>query len=185
MKYIPNILTVSRIALALIYIMLLENLHIRYSMNIFVTALFVFSMICLTDIIDGKIARRFSAVSITGSLLDVMADFIFILLSCLILMRHNIIPLWFILIIVFKLVEFVTTSCFYRKNRKVKNNFFVFDYVGRIAAVNFFIIPGIALMCYIGFDILVLNIVLYITFVLVIISTLSRVAKYLYKYPTN
>lgn len=66
-KKIPNILTISRLILAIIIIILCI-------LNFFWSALLVSIVAALTDVYDGIIARKFKVTSKTGSILDPIAD---------------------------------------------------------------------------------------------------------------
>ncbi len=177
-RCIPNILTGSRMILTFIYLFILDNLNF-YSNNklYFIYAVIVFSFICLTDFIDGKIARKINAESILGSFLDVIADFIFIVSSLTLLNINNKIPIWFTVLTLIKFMEFLITSYIIKKHYSISNNFFTFDYFGRIASINFFLIPGMVLFTYIGLDIIYIDILTCITLILVIISFLLRCVK--------
>ena len=68
---IPNMLSVFRILLIPVYVWLyleaerIEEYH---------TAALVLAVSCLTDMIDGKIARKFNMISRVGKVLDPLAD---------------------------------------------------------------------------------------------------------------
>jgi len=176
LKYIPNILTLVRMILTLIY------LHLLYALNssnrmCFTTALIVFILICITDFVDGKIARALKASSPFGALLDVTADFVFIISSLVMLSVKGMIPMWFIAVVLGKFVEFLGTSYFIKKHQVNCSSLFIFDYFGRIAAVNFFLIPGLSLLLYIGLGAICLNIFIYLTLILVAISSTARIMK--------
>ncbi|MCS4479947.1 CDP-alcohol phosphatidyltransferase family protein [Clostridium botulinum] len=64
-------------------------------------------LICVTDFIDGKIARKIKAESLLGSFLDVTADFIFIISSLALLNLNNRIPIWFTVLTLIKFIEFL------------------------------------------------------------------------------
>lgn len=76
-----------------------------------------------------------------------------------------------------KFMEFFITSYIIKKYYNVSNNLFQFDYFGRIAAMNFFLIPGMVLLTYIGLDIIYINMLIWITLILVIISFSVRCTK--------
>ena len=175
LKCIPNILTSARMVLSLIYLSLLYKLHL-YSNNrlYFALAGILFVLICATDFIDGKIARKLKVVSPLGGLLDVAADFIFIVSSLIMLNMQSMIPIWFIFMVIAKFTEFIVTSYIIRKHQNNSNVLFIFDYFGRVAAVNFFLIPGMVLLVYVGLNIIFINIFLYITLILVLISSSAR-----------
>lgn len=175
LKLIPNILTSLRMVLTFIYLLLLYDLHLnRHNRLYFTLTIIIFVLICLSDFLDGKIARRVKAVSLLGGFLDVAADFGFIVFSLIVLIIHNMIPIWFIVMVLAKFTEFLVTSYIIRNFHGSSNTFFIFDYFGRIAAVSFFLIPGIVSFVYIGLNIMYINIFIYITLILVLISSSER-----------
>ena len=68
---IPNLLSIFRIALIPVYLRI--YLHAD-SPDDYTTAAVILAVSCLTDLVDGKIARRFNMISNLGKLLDPMAD---------------------------------------------------------------------------------------------------------------
>ena len=70
LTYIPNILSFLRIGLVpfLIAFLMVDNRKVR------IWAVIVFVVACLTDYLDGYIARTFSQVSRLGKVLDPVAD---------------------------------------------------------------------------------------------------------------
>lgn len=68
---IPNLLSLFRLLLIPVYIFLYLNADC--SADYFLAA-GILAVSCLTDLIDGKIARQFNMVSTTGKILDPLAD---------------------------------------------------------------------------------------------------------------
>lgn len=68
---IPNLLSIFRIALIPVYLHI--YLHAD-SPDDYTVAAVILAVSCLTDLVDGKIARRFNMVSNLGKLLDPVAD---------------------------------------------------------------------------------------------------------------
>lgn len=68
---IPNLLSLFRLVLIPVYVMIYLNAHgpIDYYL-----AGGILALSCMTDLIDGKIARRFNMVTNLGKLLDPIAD---------------------------------------------------------------------------------------------------------------
>lgn len=66
MKKVPNILTTIRIFMIPLFIFLFPKSH--------EAAAFVFLLACITDIIDGYIARKYDAITVFGTLFDPLAD---------------------------------------------------------------------------------------------------------------
>lgn len=68
---IPNILSLFRLALIPVYAAVYLNATENYQ---FVLAGIVLTISCLTDMIDGKIARKYSMITTLGKILDPLAD---------------------------------------------------------------------------------------------------------------
>ena len=69
-KYIPNILTIFRIILVPIFVFIIMS-DIRHSYFI---ALVIFVIASITDALDGKLARKYGAISKFGLFMDPLAD---------------------------------------------------------------------------------------------------------------
>ena len=143
MKYIPNIITITRIIMTFAFIYTIELQYV-YGMDMFINLIVLFIAICLSDFIDGKIARKINSATIAGAKLDVFADLFYIISSYLILVNIKILPLWFFAFVCFKFTEFIITSNYIKHYNTVIDKPFVFDKVVRIVSAIFLIIPGIA-----------------------------------------
>ena len=71
MLTIPNLLSLFRLALIPVYMVIYLNASIASDYYI---AGGILAVSCLTDLIDGKIARHFNMISNTGRILDPLAD---------------------------------------------------------------------------------------------------------------
>ena len=79
---IPNLLSLFRLALIPVYAHIYLGATERRQ---FLIAGLILAISCLTDLIDGKIARRFNMISTLGKILDPIADKLtqFVLTFCL------------------------------------------------------------------------------------------------------
>ena len=68
---IPNILSIFRLVLIPVYMII--YLHATDSSDYYLAA-GILAVSCLTDLIDGKIARHFNMISTVGKILDPLAD---------------------------------------------------------------------------------------------------------------
>mgnify|MGYP003295348538 CR=1 FL=1 len=68
---IPNMLSLFRLVLIPVYVVIYLNAH--ESADYFLAAA-ILAVSCLTDLIDGKIARHFNMISTVGKILDPVAD---------------------------------------------------------------------------------------------------------------
>jgi len=104
---IPNLLSMFRLILIPVYITI--YLRARDSADYFLAA-GILAVSCLTDMIDGQIARRFNMITELGKLLDPIADKLtqFALILCLSL-RHPV--LWFVVVLFFIKEIFQLIGC--------------------------------------------------------------------------
>lgn len=68
---IPNLLSLFRLALIPVYVVIYLNAH--DAMDYFLAG-GILAVSCLTDLVDGKIARKFNMISTLGKILDPIAD---------------------------------------------------------------------------------------------------------------
>ena len=95
MKYLPNTLSLIRITLVPLILWLLIQ-------DLFIISAFIITAVGLTDFFDGYLARKYSSESIVGFYLDAIADKALIVTIYLILGIKLLLPLYLIIIIVFR-----------------------------------------------------------------------------------
>ncbi len=126
---IPNILTIIRFILIPFIFMSVISKH-------FLTALILFTISALTDILDGYIARKFNYITDIGKLIDPLADKltqISLLLSLAIL---NILPWWiFAIVFIKELVMVISASVLYSKDDVVVYS----KWYGKLATTLFYL----------------------------------------------
>ena len=88
---IPNLLSLFRLALLPVYVYIYLNATQTHQ---YITAGVIMAVSCLTDMIDGKIARRFNMITTLGKILDPLADKVtqFTLTVCLSLKYPQLLP---------------------------------------------------------------------------------------------
>lgn len=115
---IPNMLSIFRLALIPLYVSIYLNAEDSAD---YYLASAILAVSCLTDLIDGQIARRFHMISTVGKVLDPFADKItqFTLVVCL-AMRHCV--LWGIvaLIVVKELFQLIAGIIAFKHGRMLK-----------------------------------------------------------------
>ncbi len=139
---VPNTITLLRVVFTCFL-----NYYIFNHFGKMMIPLIIFSLIFLTDYADGKIARLYGLATPFGAAFDLLADLFFIISSCMVLYVFQIIPLWFLFVILFKFIEFVVTSFFISKSDG-ERTIFVFDFIGRLVAVVFYMIPALLYISY-------------------------------------
>lgn len=115
---IPNILSMFRLALIPLYVAI--YLNARDNADYYLAAA-ILAVSCLTDLIDGQIARRFHMISTVGKVLDPFADKItqFTLVICLSL-KYPILWLLIILIFVKEIFQLIAGIVRFRKGKMLK-----------------------------------------------------------------
>lgn len=110
---IPNVLSLFRLILIPVYIVI--YLNATQAADYFVAAA-ILAVSCLTDLIDGKIARMFNMVSTVGKLLDPLADKLtqFSLIACL-AVKHPVVRLLVALFVVKELFQLIAGIVAFRK----------------------------------------------------------------------
>lgn len=115
---IPNLLSLFRLILIPVYVAI--YLHADESTDYYLAA-GILAVSCLTDMIDGKIARRFNMMSSFGQLLDPIADKAtqFSLIICL-TKQYSI--LWYLVALFTVKESFQLIACcvLYRKGKMLK-----------------------------------------------------------------
>ena len=108
----------------------------------------LFAAICATDLMDGVLARRFSASSRLGSVFDVSADLFFILCTYPVLIMQDVLPAWMLAAAILKFAEFCITSAWFSKRSGKGMRALRYDPIGKAAGITFFILPYPAVLLY-------------------------------------
>ena len=92
---LPNLLTLSRIALSFLFIryLLAPGLEAK------IAALAVFVIAAFTDLWDGRIARRRGLISNFGVLMDPIADKVLVLSAFFCFVKLQVAPVWMVVLI--------------------------------------------------------------------------------------
>ena len=100
---IPNYITLARIILIPFFINLMIYGYYRSALGVFLIA-------CLTDALDGMIARITRSQTELGAFLDPMADKLLIISSFVTLVLLHLLPIWLVIIVVSRDVILVIGS---------------------------------------------------------------------------
>lgn len=92
---IPNILTLARIAAVPVIVLLL----LSPSRTAGFWAAVVFSIACVTDWLDGYIARKWQIVTVLGKFLDPLADKLLVMGAMIMLIPYDRVPAWAVFLI--------------------------------------------------------------------------------------
>lgn len=89
---LPNKLTMARIIAVPIFI-------IFYMVEWFVPALIVFILASITDMLDGKIARKYNLITNFGKIMDPLADKILVYSAFILFVADHTMPAWMMVVI--------------------------------------------------------------------------------------
>lgn len=115
---IPNLLSLFRLLLIPVYVVIYLNASAPEDYFI---AGGILAVSCLTDLIDGKIARHFNMISTTGKILDPLADKVtqFTLIVCLTI-RYPVLLIMAVLFFIKEIFQLVAGFFLVRKGKILK-----------------------------------------------------------------
>ncbi len=128
-RYIVDSLSLSRIFFGILF-----AYSVLYLNSDLLAIVIIYFLVVLSDVLDGRIARKYKIDNKNkGAKLDVLSDFVFIILSSFSLYYINLLPFWFLIIIILKLIEFFKTS----------SNELEYEKFGTLVALMFYALPGV------------------------------------------
>jgi len=92
---LPNLITIARIALALVFVLLLYD-------GDYLPALVVFAVAGFSDGLDGFIAKRFHYETRLGAILDPAADKLLLVSAYVVLTVLEHLPVWLMIVVAFR-----------------------------------------------------------------------------------
>lgn len=149
---LANIITITRLLLIIPFGILLYNKGIQ---NLVPACLFTF--IIITDFLDGYVARKYKQVTKFGKLLDPFVDKLLIVVTTIILIIKNIIPIYSLYIFIRDIIIWILALTMMKKNKIV----LAADIYGKTKTVLHFLAILFVLIIgkwnIISFDLLVLS----------------------------
>lgn len=132
---IPNILTYFRILLIPVFIVF--YLNSAHNFYFYIASVMVLIASGITDVLDGRIARKYDQITELGKLLDPVADKLSqcAILACLV-MRYRLFILILSIFVVKEITMAVLALFFYKKGRKLNGA----HWYGKIATSSFYLI---------------------------------------------
>ena len=103
----------------------------------------LYAMAWISDYTDGRVARRLGISSEAGAVLDLLADCFFVFLLNIQVVVLGLVPMIFLLIMVEKILNYITTSKIMNKIH-YSSTHFRNDKIGRVVSASFFVIPWAA-----------------------------------------
>ena len=130
---VPNMLSLLRLLLIPVYVVIYLN---AASAEHFYLSAGILAFSCMTDLIDGKIARRFNMITTVGKILDPIADKAtqFSLILCL-TVRYPVLTYLVIPFVIKESFQLIAGSCALKKGMMLSGALFA----GKICTVVLFI----------------------------------------------
>ena len=168
---IPNLLSLFRLALLPVYVYIYLNATQTYQ---YVAAGAIMAVSCLTDMIDGRIARRFNMISTLGKILDPVADKItqFTLTVCLSLKHTQLLPV-LALFVIKELFQAVVGLVHLRKGKMLPGALMA----GKVCTTVLFV-SLIALVLFPRIDPMAVNLIAFVDAVFLAVSFVSYIRAY-------
>lgn len=103
---LPNKLTMLRVFLVPVFVFLLLSQIFGEPTKWIALAIFVVA--CLTDFLDGKIARKYNLITDFGKFMDPLADKLLVCSALICFIDLDLLPAWFVVIVIAR--EFVVSG---------------------------------------------------------------------------
>ncbi|MBO7530904.1 MAG: CDP-diacylglycerol--glycerol-3-phosphate 3-phosphatidyltransferase [Lachnospiraceae bacterium] len=178
---LPNALTVFRIILIIPFtVLLLGGQRGWFGSNLLIPDIIadlIFIIASLTDMLDGKIARRYGLVSNFGKFMDPLADKLLVCTAMIALIDMKRIPAWVVIIIIAR--EFIISG--FRLIAVENGKVIAASWWGKfkttfqmIMVILMIVEPSLVLL---GMPVIVVDIIMYIALALTIISLIDYLVK--------
>ena len=172
---LPNKLTILRVILIPVFLVFLIGDFNPYSKWI---ALGIFAIASLTDLADGKIARKYNLVTNFGKFMDPIADKLLVCAAMILLVEMGRIPSWVVIVIISR--EFIING--FRLVASDSGVVIAASYWGKFKTTFQMIMIGMMIVVDIPllrgnlFEVLT-NIVMWVALALTVISLIDYLAK--------
>lgn len=170
---LPNKLTVMRVILIPFFIVILMCNCIPYNEWI---ALAIFIIASITDLFDGKIARKYNLVTNFGKLMDPLADKLLVCSALICLVELERIPSWMVIVIIAR--EFIISG--FRSVAADSGIVIAASNVAKVKTVFQMIATGFLIVDFGSFHpatFIITQVVLYTAIVLTIVSLVDYLIK--------
>lgn len=173
---LPNKLTIFRVILIIPFILILLGNHAGWfgegRVMFDYIALAIFIIASLTDLVDGKIARKYNLVTNFGKFMDPLADKLLVCAAMIALVEMGRIPSWIVIIIISR--EFIISG--FRLIASDNNVVIAASYWGKFKT-TFQMIMVCLMIANIPQIQLLTNLVMWIALVLTVISLADYLLK--------
>ena len=171
---LPNKLTIFRVILIPFFVFFLLAPYFPEYGKYIATAIFIVAS--LTDMLDGKIARKYNLVSNFGKFMDALADKLLVssAMICFVALPSNPMPAWVVIVIIAR--EFIISG--FRLVASDAGVEIADSYWGKIKTVTQMIM---SILLIVNFDGYIINIVEYVFIYAALILTVISLVDYMVK----
>lgn len=168
---LPNKLTVLRVLMIPFFVVFML-IDIVPGMDKWI-ALAIFAIASLTDLLDGKIARKYNLVTNFGKFMDPLADKLLVSSAMICLVEMGRLPAWIVIIIISR--EFIISG--FRLVASDSGIVIAASYWGKFKTV-FQMVMIIVMIMDLGSSFVMLeNILIYVALILTVVSLIDYIAK--------
>lgn len=167
---LPNKLTILRVLMIPFFVFFLLTDYAGASSKWI--ALVIFVLASLTDLLDGKIARKYNLVTNFGKFMDPLADKLLVCAALICLVEKNMLAAWMVILIISR--EFIISG--FRLIASDNGVVIAASYWGKFKTV-FQMLMIILLIADIGKIALITNIVTWIAVILTVVSLIDYLIK--------
>lgn len=170
---LPNKLTLMRVILIPFFIVSLMCEAIPYNEWI---ALAIFIIASVTDLFDGKIARKYNLVTNFGKFMDPLADKLLVCSALICLVALERIPAWMVIVIIAR--EFIVSG--FRTVAADAGVVIAASYIAKVKTVFQMIATGLLIVNFGSFNLVTYiftQVILYIAIILTIVSLVDYLVK--------
>ena len=140
---IPNILSYFRIALIPVFVILYTNGYSHNGTGYHIAAIITLLVSGVTDMLDGRIARKFDMITELGKIVDPLADYLtqFAVVVCLAI-EYKLLIAVIALLVIKQLSMAVLGVVFMRKGKKLSGA----QWYGKVTTVVFYVVMFVLLV---------------------------------------
>lgn len=168
---LPNKITIARVFMIPLFLIIYLIPNIPYG-NVIAAAIFVIA--CLTDALDGYLARKYHLVTNFGKFMDPLADKLLVCAALICFVELKLVPAWIIIIIISR--EFIISG--FRLVASDNGVVIAASYIAKFKTTAQMIM---SILLIINFNLPVFNVLEQIFIYLSLILTVVSLVDYLYK----
>ena len=163
---LPNKLTIFRVILVIPFVALMLNGYDLWAVAVFIIA-------SLTDLLDGKIARKYNLITDFGKFMDPLADKLLVCAAMICLVEMGRLPAWMVIVIISR--EFIISG--FRLVASDNGVVIAASYWGKFKTVFQMLMIIVLILDLGGSFVLLEQILIYVALILTVVSLVDYLMK--------